>query len=80
MVSVSAQAVTGMRNEETEKGVCYFHDTDTCASIVGVYCSTPTSVKHNNQYTHTQESLLTLVCRVHLSGWQVQNEHCGMFG
>jgi hypothetical protein len=27
MVSVSAQAVTGMRSEETEKGVRHFHDT-----------------------------------------------------
>jgi hypothetical protein len=23
---MSAQAVTGMRSEETEKGVCHFHD------------------------------------------------------
>jgi hypothetical protein len=27
--------------------------TDTCASTVGVHCSTPTSVKHSNQYTYT---------------------------
>jgi hypothetical protein len=26
MVSMSAQAITGMRSEETEKGVLHFHD------------------------------------------------------
>jgi hypothetical protein len=30
--------------------------TDTCASTVGVHhCSTPTSVKHSNQYTNTRK-------------------------
>jgi hypothetical protein len=38
--------------------------TDTCGSTVGVHCNTPTSVKHSS--THTQESLLTLVCRLRL--------------
>jgi hypothetical protein len=29
--------------------------TDTCASTVGVHCSTPTSVKHSNQYTYMRK-------------------------
>jgi hypothetical protein len=29
--------------------------TDICASTVGVHCSTPTSIKHSNQYTYTRK-------------------------
>jgi hypothetical protein len=43
MVSVSAQAVTGMRSEETEKGVCHFHDSDGCVAWAWLWCNTHTA-------------------------------------